>query len=523
MKKKAKDRKKGNRVRARELPKKVCAALERLGIPRAGATIGVAVSGGADSVALLRLLVEVRDRLCKKNTMEIAVTHFNHQLRGRAADEDERFVRRLAEKLGLQFYVGSVDVAEAAKRGRRNLEDAGRRERYAYFARLQREGCVDWVATAHTMDDQAETVLAHALRGSGLAGLRGIHPVTGCVVRPLLGVRRAELRAYLKLHAQKWREDASNQDTTKNRARIRKTLIPLLEKSFQPKVVAHLAGLAESAREDEEFLNAEAERRLAEIREDGDGVTRVTVQELFGKREISDEDLQNKFPRRGLSERGENAYFDAMSGRMVRKLVREYKTRDGELGAEHVASVRELAWQGENGKSLELPGGVEVRKERNTLVFLAREAAREKMKRSGKAASSASFLEYEYEIKLRDGVATAPVALLKRAFLFTEIDWPRERRETNEMRAVLDCAGLQFPLVLRNWRPGDRLQPAGRRNAHKLKRLLNEKGISRWERNGWPVLTSGGEVIWSRGFPVAAKHATGEKTEAALAIDEEAL
>jgi tRNA(Ile)-lysidine synthase len=91
------------------------------------------------------------------------------------------------------------------------------------------------------------------------------------------------------------------------------------------------------------------------------------------------------------------------------------------------------------------------------------------------------------------------------------------------MRAVLDCAGLQFPLVLRNWRPGDRLQPAGRSKVHKLKHLLNEKGISRWERNGWPVLTSGGEVIWSRGFPVAAKYAAGEKTEAALAIDEEAL
>jgi tRNA(Ile)-lysidine synthase len=518
MKKNAKGGKKGNRVRPPELSRKVLAALERLGILRTGVTIGVAVSGGADSVALLRLLMEVRDRLSKKHPMEIAVTHFNHQLRGRAALGDERFVRGLAKKLGMNFYLGSVDVAAAAKRAKRNVEDAGRRERYAYFAGLQREGCVDWVATAHTMDDQAETVLAHALRGSGLAGLRGIHPVTGCVMRPLLGVRRAELRAYLKLHAQKWREDASNQDATKNRARIRKTLIPLLEKSFQPKVVAHLAALAESAREDEEFLNGEAERRLAQIRENVDGVVRVAVQKLFGNREIQHRDLQST-----LSRRGEHSYCGALSGRMVRKLVRECKTRDGELGAEHVASVRELAWHGENGKSLELPGGVEVRKERNTLVFLAREAASDEARPGGGPVNSPRFIEYECEIEMRDGVAVAPVVLLKRAFLFTEIDWFGERRETNKMRAVLDCAGLQFPLVLRNWRPGDRLQPAGRSRAHKLKHLLNEKGISRWERNGWPVLTSGGEVIWSRGFPVAAKYAPGEKTEAALAIDEEAL
>ena len=518
MTKKAKHGKKRNRVRPPELSRKVLAALERLGIPRTGVTIGVAVSGGADSVALLRLLMEVRDRLSKKHTMEIAVTHFNHQLRGRAAVGDERFVRGLAKKFGLNFYLGSVDVAAAAKRAKRNVEDAGRRERYGYFARLQREGCVDWVATAHTMDDQAETVLAHALRGSGLAGLRGIHPVTGCVIRPLLGVRRSELRAYLKLQAQKWREDASNQDTTKTRARIRKTLIPLLEKSFQPKVVAHLAALAESAREDEEFLNGEAERRLAEIRENADGVVRVAVQKLFGNREIRQGDLQSS-----LSSRGENSYGDAMSGRMVRKLVRECKTRDVELGAEHVASVRELAWHGENGKSLELPGGVEVRKERNTLVFLAREAASDEARPGGGPVNSPRFIEYECEIEMRGGVAVAPVVLLKRAFLFTEIDWFRERRETNKMRAVLDCAGLQFPLVLRNWRPGDRLQPAGRSKAHKLKHLLSEKGISRWERNGWPVLTSGGEVIWSRGFPVAAKYAAGEKTEAALAIEEEAL
>src|SRR5262249_4748323 len=149
------------------------------------------------------------------------------------------------------FHVARADVAAKAKRDKTNLEDTARRERYAFFDRLVAQGHITKIAVAHTADDQAETVLAHILRGTGLAGLGGIHPVAGNVFRPLLQFRRAELRTYLRSRKQIWREDASNRDTTKNRARIRKELIPLLENKFQPAVVEHLANLADLAREDE--------------------------------------------------------------------------------------------------------------------------------------------------------------------------------------------------------------------------------------------------------------------------------
>src|SRR6266702_7808668 len=129
------------------------------------------------------LFAELRSKL----GMVVSAVHFNHKLRGKESDADERFVAALAEKFGVTLHVGRADVAGKAKREKANLEDAARRARYGFFARLAEQGLVDVVATAHTMDDQAETVLAHILRGTGIAGLAGIHPASGNVVRPLLG------------------------------------------------------------------------------------------------------------------------------------------------------------------------------------------------------------------------------------------------------------------------------------------------------------------------------------------------
>lgn len=478
----------------------VLAALQRLGVWRAGAKFGVAVSGGADSVALLLLFLELREHTRVEKPLELAAVHFNHQLRGKAADGDERFVRELAERHGLEFYSARADVRAKAKNARRNVEDAGRRERYAFFARLVTESKVEWVATAHTMDDQAETVLAHILRGTGLAGLGGIHPVSGAIVRPVLAVRREELRRYLKLRKQRWREDATNRDTSKTRARIRKKLIPALEKQFQAELVEHLAMLAERAREDEEFLNAAAVCKLAAALADTGDVLRISVEDVAGR-----------------------ATAKALRGRMVRKIVRGCKGREGELGAQHVASVLQLAERGENGKSLVLPGGVEVRREKNALCFRgvpgAESESQDEAVVSGKAGAR---IEYQHEVVLGEEGVIVSIPALRCVFRFSAIDWVRRRSETSS-RAVLDCSRLRGPLVLRNWRPGDRMQPAGRSRVYKLKRLLNKQGICRWERNGWPVLTSNGVIVWARGFPVAADFAANSGTRDGLLIDEESL
>ena len=479
---------------------------------RPGDRVGVAVSGGADSVALLLLLLELREKL----GIVLSVVHFNHKLRGKASDADERFVAKLATKYGLEFHSAAVYVAKKAKKERANLEDAARRARYDYFRSLVESKVCERIAVAHSADDQAETVLAHLLRGTGLAGLGGIHPVAEPVIRPLLSIRRVGLRRFLRARKQAWREDATNRDTKRMRARIRKKLLPLLEKQFQPAIVGHLSTLAELAREDEGFLDALIEERVREVVRENDGQARIAVNDLLQPWK------KGKFDT-GSAEETENTEGTektegktALSKRMVRRIVEGIKPRNGQLGAAHVEAVLELARSGRSGSSLALPGGVTVRRERDALVFLATENA-------GARALQHTVREYEYKIDLANGEGKVSVAELGCVFRFRVIDWPLKRGETSMDRAVPDRDRLRFPLVLRNWRPGDRLRPLGHRNAHKLKRLLNEKHVSRWERDGWPVLTSGGDLVWARGFPVAAEFAANERTQAGILIAEEKI
>jgi tRNA(Ile)-lysidine synthase len=488
------------------LKRQILAALKKHEMSRPGERVGVAVSGGADSVALLLLLLELREKL----GIVLSVVHFNHKLRGKASDADEKFVAKLAAKHGLEFHSASVYVAEKAKKERANLEDAARRARYDYFRSLVESGVCGWIAVAHTADDQAETVLAHLLRGTGLAGLGGIHPLAGPIIRPLLGVRRNELRHFLRARKQTWREDATNRDTRRMRARIRKKLLPLLEKQFQPAIVEHLATLAELAREDEGFLDALVEERVRAAVRENNGQERIAVDDLFrswGKRGLNAENTEG-------TESGEKTR--TLSKRIVRRIVESIKPRKGQLGAAHVEAVLQLARSRRSGSSLALPGGVKVRKERDALVFLAAENA-------GAGTLQDTANEYEYKIDLANGEAKVSVAELGCVFRLRVIDWPPKRGETSIDGAVPDRDRLRFPLVLRNWRPGDRLRPLGHRSAHKLKRLLNEKHVSRWERDGWPVLTSGGDLVWARGFPVAAEFAANERTRAGIVIAEERI
>jgi tRNA(Ile)-lysidine synthase len=341
------------------------------------------------------------------------------------------------------------------------------------------------------------------LRGTGLAGLGGIHPGVGHVVRPLLGVRRAELRAYLRSKKQTWREDATNRDTTRMRARIRKKLLPVLEKQFQAAVVEHLATLAELAREDEAFLGALVDDRMLRCVEKGAGSAKISASDLldFSRKK----DFTTPFEAQGKEGKEEEAEKNfAICRRIVRRIVGELKPRGGQLDAAHVRAVLELAAR-----------GVEVRREQDRLIFCARDAIAEANRRKP--------LEFERAINLCGKGIEVSVAELGCVFRFRVIDWPAKRGDTIEKGFVLDCNALQSPLVLRNWRPGDKLRPCGHRSAHKLKRLLNQKRVSRWEREGWPVLTSGGVLAWARGFPAAAEFVASEKTRSGVVITEEAI
>jgi tRNA(Ile)-lysidine synthase len=355
-------------------------------------------------------------------------------------------------------------------------------------------------------------VLAHILRGSGLTGLGGIHPQVGKIVRPLLAVTRADLRTYLKTRKQSWREDATNRDTSKTRARIRKQLIPLLEKSFQPRVVEHLGTLARHAREDDALLDRVTKKYIEDKVEMGGGSARIKTG-----------DLETKNYATALNNSA--AWVDdagkALSSRLVRLVIRKLKTeraarrgpefsRAGEITSLHVEQILGMARSGRSGLSLSMPGGVRVRRVHDALIFDVSEKSR-----------AAAKVRFEYKIDSLAGSPTVHVPERSCAFRFTVIDWLSKRGETSISGEVLNGDRLSFPLTLRDWRHGDRFHARGHSKPQKLKRLFGEEGIDRWRREGWPVLVSGGKLAWVRQLGPSAEFAVGAETRVGIVITEE--
>jgi tRNA(Ile)-lysidine synthase len=478
----------------------------------AGNRVAVAVSGGADSVALLRLLDRLRDEL----GITLAVVHFNHDLRGAESEGDAAFVAELAEALKLEFVTAREDVrAEAARQGW-NLEDAGRRLRYGFFDRLVGEGRATHIAVAHTADDQAETVLAHVMRGTGPTGLGGIHPVAGAIVRPLLGTRRENLREYLRAAGQTWREDSSNRDVRRTRSRIRGQLLPVLERDFSGAIVGHLSELARLAREEGNFWDVLVEDRfqgLAKCDEDGihiavDALLTPLKLELVNAESLTSPKYNEFGPLRMLTER------------LIRRLYEGVRGNRRELGASHVEQVVRLASRSSSDHHVELPGEIIVQRNFGELIFSRRDAIRASENKG--TAKEANTYQYVVSLPLC-GTATVSIPELGKCFRLKVIDWPLTESDTKSDANALDADLLRSPLILRNWRPGDAYRPRGRRHERKLKSVFLAGRVPSGDRMAWPVLESGGRVIWAQGMPASEDFRARESTRTGVVIEEEAL
>ena len=471
-----------------------------------GDRVGIAVSGGADSVALLRLLETLRGEL----GITLLVLHFDHCLRGEESKADAELVAELARASGLEFICVREDVEAAAKQHGWNLEDAARRLRYGFFERVIGERRANRIAVAHTGDDQAETVLAHLLRGTGLTGLAGIYPVIGPLVRPLLDTRRQDLRAYLRAWDQIWREDSTNTDQRRQRARIREQLLPLLERDFSPAIVAHLGDLARFAREEEAFWASLVEDRfLARVKKTGEAFTIQVCDLLMPLGPLANLDHPNSSCSRSLTER------------LIRRLYEELRGDRRELTSRHVEQVIHLAAEGLSGRRVELPGGIGAERVFGDLVF---------SKAPSKSASSAApettrpSNAYHYMVKLPEhGASTVSIPELGTCLRLKVIDWPSAPSDTKRDGRALDADLLRAPLILRNWQPGDAYRPRGRRQTRKLKQMFLAGRVPSRDRAHWPVLESDGRVIWVRGMPPAEDFCAREGTRMGVVIEEERL
>jgi tRNA(Ile)-lysidine synthase len=489
------------------LERRLIASIERTGLIQPGDRLGVAVSGGADSVALLRVLAAARE--CFGITL--AVLHFDHALRPESA-EDAKFVKELARSLGAVYIATREDVAAVAARKKWNLEDAARRLRYEFFTNAIREDRVSRVAVAHTMDDQAETVLARMLRGTGPAGLSGIRPsaASGTIVRPLLDVRRAELRTYLRGIGQDWREDATNRDTSRQRARIRERLLPLLVTDFSPRAVERLASLAALAQEESDFWRALTEDRYISLATQGGAAVSIPIVKLL-----------SPLPLAVVSAAPAPQAQRSLTERLIRRLYEGVRGDRCELAHAHVAQVIRLCERAASGKRIELPGGVTASREFGTLTFSRRRTIR---KRKAALETQSGRAAYQYAIDLlAPGATDVSIPELGTCFRLKVIDWSSPERETTMWRNLLDFDRVRPPLVLRNWRPGDAYRPTGRRKSHKLKEMFLSARVAAGERFTWPVLESDGRVIWAKGFDPAHDVSVQADTRVGLLIEERKL
>ena len=436
-----------------------------------GDRVLAACSGGPDSVALVRLLLELREEM----PLEIVIAHFNHQIRAEAG-ADKAFVAELARRSVLPFVSGSKNVRREAAKRNLNLEETARVLRYEFLRDAARKTGATKIATGHNMNDQADTLLMRLFRGAGLPGLAGIAPVSGpaaCpVIRPLLGVRREEIEAYLKAEKLEFRTDASNLDRRLLRNRIRLGLLPEIEKNYQAKAVEHLARLAALIREEDDLLSGFI-------------------------RELAEEFILRTKGEASLDVRTLALVPPALARRVAREFIREIK---GDLRAVSFENIESLLALRE-GKELTVRKGVALRREGGRLVRVRRAPAARPFDKSwdGRGELKVGGMTF------RGKTADRPAGFLSRG---------DDRR-----RVVLDRDKLAFPLVVRSRRPGDLYRPVGAPGRKKLKEILRAKGISRSDRDRLPVFLAGGEIAWVPGLPAAEKFKVDAATKRLFSIE----
>lgn len=442
-------------------------------------SVVAAVSGGADSVALLDALA--RFQRSEGRPGSIIVAHLNHQLRGEESDEDEAFVSDLADRLKLPVFTERIAVAERAKAEKQNLEAVARKLRYEFLLKVAEARRANIVFTAHTLDDQAETILMRLTRGAGAEGLRGIHQIIALngamkLIRPILGITRAEVIKHCEHYELAFRSDSSNflVDFTRNRVRLE--LLPMLE-TFNPRVKESLVRVSESLARDEDCLRDAAAEYL--IRSRGES---------------------------GLNIKALRESPAAIRRRVLRLWLRDERGDLRRINASHIAAVESLI-HGPSGRRVELPEGVVVR-EFNCLSFIHAGAIE-------KPLAPIELKEDEprdfggFSFILKRGVA--------RASLNLGDDESRERFTT----PLRECEDLDR-LRLRTRFPGAAYIPANTRREVKLKSLMIKRKIPLMQRDRYPILvTADDRIVWSPGLPVAREFAPdAEDANCALVVAE---
>jgi len=444
-----------------------------------GDGILVAVSGGPDSVALLHVLHELRSDL----ELHLEVAHMQHGIRGEDSRNDAKFVADLAGRLGLTLHLKEIDLPELRSRaGKGNIEAIAREQRYRFFSEIASARKLNKIATAHTQDDQAETVLMWLLRGAGRKGLGGMRPAQGlhssgngsdrscAIVRPFLDISKAEILEYLGQRQLDYCIDVTNRDTKLLRNWIRLDLLPQLRERIDERVGARLAVQADMFRDEQAVLDQVAHAALEKCRR-GDGLDRVLL-------------LQQPV---------------ALQRMMLRCWIEGSRGNLRGIDFAHIEALRSLADTGPAQGRLAIPGGWELRREYDLLSLT-------------KGSRQLQVICYLYPVKLWEPLSVPEAGV---GFHFERLSLPVAAQPMSSMEAFLDADGLAEPLIVRNFRNGDRFEPLGMAGHKKVKDLFIDRKVALSERVRLPMLIAGDQVLW---IPGHGRSRIGLVTPASRAI-----
>ena len=409
----------------------------------------IALSGGADSVVLLTLLLELKHTF----GLSFHLAHLNHCLRGRESDEDAEWTEALAGRLAIPITIEKRNVLEWARREGYSLEEGARKVRYAFLSNAADKVNATKIATGHTLDDQAETVLLRLLRGTGLSGLAAIAPKRGRVIRPLIELTRQEIVGYLRAKGVEYRRDSSNLQLKYPRNRLRLELIPFLKKEFNAKITELLGRYGELAYVDNSYLET---------------VARGAFSTVLILRNVS---------RIVLDRQKLLLLHPALSRRVIRIAIKEMKGDLRGIKSKHILSSLELS----TGKRLELPSGLILTRQYENLVISLTER---------KCEAFSYGLCVPGTVVLKETGMTLVAEFLDRDFL------PKDSKSRSPEEVYFDFDRIHLPLIVRNRRIGDRMHPLGMKGERKLKDILIDDKIPRNERERIPLLVDTEGLLW---------------------------
>ena len=444
---------------------KVKVYVERFHMIEPKDTIVLGISGGADSVCLLKILARWKEAW----GISLRAVHVHHQLRGEEADADERFVRELCENEGIPCRVFHEDVQGMAQREKIGLEEAGRIARYRCFATVCEDVGGGKIALAHHQDDLAETMLHHLVRGTGMAGLCSLKPVSGNRIRPLLCLEKEEILVYLEAAGQPWRTDSSNLEDDYTRNRIRHHVLEELKTEVNPRAVRHMAQLSEELEETRAVLaQVAAEKRRQYVRKSEKGM-------LFAEELKKEPDLIGR--------------------QIVHDLLKEISGKQKDFTRIHIEAMQEL-WNRKVGARRDLPYGMQAIRTYDG-IYLERKAEKCETRDSEKNAGIQINVQSEGTESFQIGELTLTVSRTARDF--GEIP---EKKYTK----WFDYDRIKQTLVIRHRQPGDRICLFDGGGSKKLKDYLIDRKIPAQKRDQLWLLADGSDILWIIGDRISAAY-----------------